>query len=78
MPFYEDICSDFDFQHSLLGRHGNIAGMHLHPHFEAILVANKTEQKNHNKRSHPSHHIPAVIYHIRTVFDAPDSIYREQ
>ena len=47
MPFYEDFGSDFEFQFSVnqKGRHGNIAGMHIHPHYEFLLVANKIPQK---------------------------------
>ena len=47
MPFYEDYGSDFDFQFSPQhkGKHGNLAGMHIHPHYEILIVANETQQK---------------------------------
>lgn len=47
MPFYEDFGSDFDFQFSVHSqkKHVNLAGMHIHPHYEIFITTNKIPQK---------------------------------
>lgn len=44
MPFFEDTGNDFDFFYGDRKSSGNMAGMHIHPYYEAILIPNEVEQ----------------------------------
>ena len=47
MPYFENYGSDFDFFYGNTTVSGNLPGMHIHPHYEALIVINDVMQTSH-------------------------------
>lgn len=73
MPFWEDFGTDLSFEYGHPDYSGNLVGMHLHPHFELLLVANEGKQQLIvNGHTFPDRREPALYLF------APYSMHRVQ
>ncbi|MBQ8849060.1 MAG: helix-turn-helix transcriptional regulator [Clostridia bacterium] len=61
MPYYEDFGADFHFFYGSTAFSGNIPGMHIHPHYEIMIVVNEVGQTPYiNGVECPSTALPSV------------------
>ncbi len=44
MPYFEDFGSNFHFAYLDAHHSGNLVGMHIHPHYEVLIVVHEVEQ----------------------------------
>ncbi len=44
MPYFEDFGSHFHFDYLCAKHSGNLAGMHIHPHYEVLIMVHEVEQ----------------------------------
>ena len=47
MPYFENYGSDFDFFYGNTSVSGNLPGMHIHPHYEVMIVINHVKQTSY-------------------------------